>query len=78
MSIFLILNLILIPNNHFLYLRADIVDDLDRSICQDLLGDCEFDESDAKVTTIKVSCYRKKWRYQLVRYLRKLGIKEAI
>ncbi len=66
------------PNNHFLFLRADIADDLDRSICQGLLGDCEFVESDGKATTIKVSCYRKKWRSQLVRYLKNLGVREAI
>ncbi len=66
------------PNNHFLFLRADIADGLDSSICNDLLGDCEFDESDGKATTIKVSCYRKKWRSQLVRYLKNLGVREAI
>jgi len=34
------------PGNHFLFLRADVVDDLDRSICQDVLGDCEFEDSE--------------------------------
>jgi len=66
------------PSNHFLFLRANVVDDLDRSICQDVLGDCEFDESDYLLTKIKVSCYRKKWRDQQVRYLKEIGVKGDI
>ena len=58
-------------NNHYVFLQAEIRDDLDREVCRVILGDCEI-EGDGRVD-IKVSCYRKKWRDRLVRYLEGLG-----
>jgi hypothetical protein len=59
-------------NNHYVFLQAEIRDDLDREVCRVILGDCEI-EGDGRVD-IKVSCYRKKWRDRLVRYLEGLGV----
>lgn len=47
-------------------------DDLDRRVCEDVLGDCEITGEDGTVE-IKASCYRKKWSDRLVRYMK--GIK---
>lgn len=55
-------------SNHYVSLRAEIEDDLDRAVCEEVLGDCEM-SGDARTVAIKVSCCRKKWRDRLVRYM---------
>lgn len=55
-------------SNHYVSLQATVQDDLDKELCEAVLGDCEMSD-DAGTVEIKVSCYRKKWRDQLVRYL---------
>jgi hypothetical protein len=62
-------------SNHWIYLQAEIKDDLDRHVCEDILGDSEISGDDGRME-IKVSCYRKKWRDKMVRYLRGIGIKK--
>jgi hypothetical protein len=60
-------------SNHYVFLQVTVQDDLDREVCEEILGDCEIIGDDGTVE-IKVSCYRKKWRDKLVRYLRGIDI----
>ncbi len=60
------------PSGHYVLLQATVEDDLDRSVCKEILGDCEMSGCDGTVE-IKVLCYRKKWRNKLVRYLKGIG-----
>lgn len=65
------------PNNHFVFLKADIVDELDRHVCEAVLGNCEISViPDDEPSEIKLVCDRKKWRDQLVRYLKNLGLED--
>ncbi len=67
------------PNNHFIFLQASVVDDVDERVLDEVLGDYDIDDmSYDEPVEIKMICYRKKWRDRLVRYLRGLGIEEAI
>ena len=61
------------PSNHYVLLQATVQDDLDRRVCQEVLGDCEITGEDGTVD-IKVSCYRKKWRDRLVRYMKVIKV----
>ncbi len=60
-------------SNHYVLLQATVDDDLDRSVCEEILGDCEMSGGDGTVE-VRVSCYRKKWRDRLVRYLREIKV----
>lgn len=61
-------------NNHFIYLQANIIDDLDRRVCKAVLGEHEIIDMTREITEIKVVCWRKKWRDRLAWCLRKLGV----
>jgi hypothetical protein len=56
-------------SNHYVLLQATLQDHLDKEVCEEVLGDCKID-GDVGMVAITVSCYRKKWRDQLVRYLK--------
>ena len=62
-------------SNHYVLLQVTVEDDLDMRVCEDVLGDCVMSGDDGTVE-IKVSCYRKKWRDKLVRYLEGIGVDE--
>ena len=65
-------------SNHWIYLQAEIEDDLDLRVLEKILGDCEMTDGDSGRVDVKVSSYLKKWRDWLVRYLKEIGVRESI
>jgi len=64
-------------SNHYVFLQATVEDDLDRDVCQEVLGDCEVINNDGTVD-IEISCYRKKWRDRLLCYPRNIGAEDTV
>ncbi len=63
-------------NNHWIYLQAEIGDALDWEVRREILGDSEITGGDGGTVKLVVSCYRKKWRDRMVRYLVDLGVEK--
>jgi len=62
------------PSNHFIFLQADVLDDVDKIVLNELLGDHDIKVMPDEKIEIKVLCYRKKWRDKMVRYLSNFGV----
>jgi len=67
------------PNDHLIYLQVDIEDDLDPTIFEAVVGDCEMMSwANEQPVDIKVRCYRKKLQKNLLRYLENLGLETEV